>query len=136
MRREKHRFLVPPPRDKRGGSGVAGVAAGDPQRGASEGTTRGDRESGRTKMSITTRGDPRHDLIESGAARGRQAVNLAILKGLREHVAAHAQELRRFEGIHGKFARDRARSIEQTLRILERVARLPADPATDYRGAP
>ena len=27
MSREKHRFLVPPPRDKRGGSGVEGVAA-------------------------------------------------------------------------------------------------------------
>ena len=80
-------------------------------------------------------GDPRRDVIESGAARGRQAVNLAILKGLREHVAEHVRELRRFEGIHGKFARDRARAIEHVLRELERVARLPADPATDYQGA-
>jgi hypothetical protein len=85
-------------------------------------------------MSITTKGDPKHDLIVSGAARGRQAVNLAILKGLREHVAEHVRELRRFEGVHGKFARDRARTIEHVLRTLERVARLPADPATDYVG--
>jgi hypothetical protein len=92
--------------------------------------TRGNLRPPRRKPS----GDPRRDAIESGAARGRQAVNLAILKGLREHVAAHVQELRRFEGIHGKFARDRARSIEHVLRELERVARLPVDPATDYRG--
>ena len=80
-------------------------------------------------------GDSRRDVIASGAARGRQAVNLAILKGLREHVSEHVRELRRFEGIHGKFARDRARTIEHVLRELERVARLPADPATDYQGA-
>ena len=79
-------------------------------------------------------GDPRLDRIESGPAYGRQAVNLAILRGLREHVAEHVRELRRFEGIHGKFARDRARSIEHVLRTLERVARLPADPSTDYQG--
>jgi hypothetical protein len=79
-------------------------------------------------------GDPRRDVIVSGAARGRQAVNLAILKGLRAHVAEHFRELRRFEGVHGKFARDRARTIDHVLRTLERVARLPADPATDYRG--
>ena len=79
-------------------------------------------------------GDPRTDMIESGPLRGRQAVNLAILRGLREHVAEHVRELRRFEGIHGKFARDRARTIEHVLRDLERVARLPADPATDYQG--
>ena len=89
----------------------------------------------REKMSSIHRGAPRRDVIESGPARGRQAVNLAILKGLREHVAEHVRELRRFEGIHGKFARDRARTIEHVLRELERVARLPADPATDYQGA-
>jgi hypothetical protein len=89
----------------------------------------------REKMSSIHRGDSRCDVIESGPARGRQAVNLAILKGLREHVAEHVRELRRFEGIHGKFARDRARTIEHVLRELERVARLPADPATDYQGA-
>lgn len=81
-------------------------------------------------------GDPRRDAIESGPLCGRQAVNLAILKGLREHVAEHVRELRRFEGVHGKFARDRARTIEKVLRELERVARLPVDPATDYRGPP
>lgn len=108
MSREKTEFLLPPPRGKRGGSGVAGVAAGD----------------------------PRLDTIESGGARGRQAVNLAILRGLREHVAEHVRELRRFEGVHGRFARDRARTIEHVLRTLERVARLPVDPATDYRGDP
>jgi hypothetical protein len=58
-----------------------------------------------------------------------------MVKGLREHVAEHVRELRRFEGIHGKFARDRARTIEHVLRELHRVARLPADPLTDYRGA-
>lgn len=78
--------------------------------------------------------DPRHDAIGSGPLRGRQAVTLGMVKAIREHVAEHVRELRRFEGIHGKFARDRARSIEATLRTLERVARLPADPATDYRG--
>lgn len=81
-------------------------------------------------------GDPRLDAIESGPLRGRQAVTLGIVKGLREHVAEHVRELRRFEGIHGKFARDRARSIEHVLRVLEQVARLPADPGTDYRGDP
>ena len=81
-------------------------------------------------------GDPRLDAIESGPHRGRQAVTLAIVHDLREHVAEHVRELRRFEGVHGKFARDRARSIEHVLRTLERVARLPADPATDYRGDP
>ena len=106
MNREKRDFSLPPPRGKRGGSGMAGVASAD----------------------------PRLDVIESGPLRGRQAVNLAILKGLREHVAEHVRELRRFEGVHGKFARDRARTIEHVLRTLERVARLPADPATDYRG--
>lgn len=86
------------------------------------------------KNSPITRADPRLDSIESGPARGRQAVTLAILRGLREHTAEHVRELRRFEGIHGKFARDRARTIEHVLQTLERVARLPVDPATDYRG--
>lgn len=81
-------------------------------------------------------GDPRRDMIESGLYRGRQAVTLAIVHDLRDQVAEHVRELRRFEGVHGKFARDRARSIEHVLRELERVARLPVDPATDYRGAP
>lgn len=85
----------------------------------------------REKMSSIHRGDSRRDVIESGRSRGRQAVNLAILKGLREHVAEHVRELCRFEGIHGKFARDRARTIEHVLRELERVARLPADRPRD-----
>jgi hypothetical protein len=110
MSREKTKFLLPPPRRKRGGSGVAGVAG-------------------------VAGGDPRLDVIEAGPLRGRQAVNLAILRGLREHVAEHVRELRRFEGVHGSFARDRARTIEHVLRELERLARLPVDPATDYRGA-
>lgn len=108
MNRKRRRFLLPPPRGERGGSGQAGVAAGD----------------------------PRLDRIESGQAYGRQAVNLAILRALREHVAEHVRELRRFEGVHGKFARDRARSIHHVLRTLERMAHLPADPATDYQGDP
>ena len=108
MSRERREFLLPLPRGKLDGSGEAGVAAGD----------------------------PRLDRIESGSLRGRRAVNLAILRGLREHAAEHVRELRRFEGIHGKFARDRARTIVHVLRVLERVARLPADPATDYQGDP
>lgn len=79
-------------------------------------------------------GDPRLDMIESGPLRGRQAVTLGMVQALREHVAEHVRELRRFEGVHGKFARDRARTIEHVLGELERVARLPVDPATDYRG--
>jgi hypothetical protein len=106
MSREKHRFLVPPPRDKRGGSGVAGVAAGD----------------------------PRLDVLQSGPLRGRQAVTLGMVKATRQAVAALARELGAVEGLAGKFARDRVRSIEHTLSILERVARLPADPAADYTG--
>lgn len=78
--------------------------------------------------------DPVLDAIESGPLRGRRAVTLGIVKALREDAALLSCDLRTFEGIVGKFSRDRIRSIEHTLRILERVARLPADPATDYRG--
>ena len=49
-------------------------------------------------------------------------------------MAEHVRELGRFDGIHGQFARDRARTITHVLRALERVTRLPADPTTDYRG--
>lgn len=78
--------------------------------------------------------DPRHDAIGSGPLWGRRAVTLGIVKAIREDAALLARDLRQFDGIVGKFARDRARSIEHTLRILERVARLPADAATDYQG--
>ena len=78
--------------------------------------------------------DPVLDAIESGPLRGRRAVTLGIVKALREEAALLSCDMRRFEGIVGKFSRDRIRSIEHTLRILERVARLPADHATDYRG--
>lgn len=106
MSREKSDFLLPPPRSKRGGGAGAGQAGAD----------------------------PRLDTVEVGALRGRQAVTLGLLRAIREHLAEHVRELRRFEGIHGKFARDRARTIDDALRTLERVACLPADPATDYRG--
>ncbi len=108
MSREKHRFWVPPPRDKRGGTGVAGVAAGDPRR----------------------------DVLQWGPLRGRQAVTLGMVKATRQDVAALARELVGIEGLRGRFARERVRSIEHTLRILERVARLPADAATDYGSGP
>ena len=78
---------------------------------------------------------PRHDMIESGSLRGRQAVTLSIVRATRAEVGKLAGDLVRFAGIEGKFARDRVRSIEAALRALERVARLPADPATDYAGA-
>jgi hypothetical protein len=81
-------------------------------------------------------GDPRLDVIESGPLRGRRAVMLGMVKVTRQDVAALARELGGIEGLPGRFARDRVRSIEHTLRILERVARLPADPATDYVGGP
>lgn len=81
-------------------------------------------------------GDPRRDAIESGPLRGRRAVTLGIVKAIREESALLSRQLSRFGGIEGKFARDRARSIEHVLRELERVARLPADPATDYQGPP
>jgi hypothetical protein len=80
-------------------------------------------------------GDPRRDVIESGPLRGRRAVTLGMAQALRQDAAALARDLGAVEGLTGKFARDRVRSIEHTLRILERVARLPVDPATDYRGA-
>lgn len=95
-------------------------------------SNKGDLQPPRRKPS----GDPRLDVIEAGSLRGRQAVTLAIVHDLREHVAEHVRELRRFDGVHGRFARDRARTIEHVLRELERVARLPVDPATDYRGDP
>jgi hypothetical protein len=78
-------------------------------------------------------GDPRLDIIESGPLRGRQAVTLGMVKATRQDVAALARDLG--SGLPGRIALDRVRSIEHTLRILERVARLPADPLTDYRGA-
>jgi hypothetical protein len=76
-------------------------------------------------------GDPRLDLIESGALRGRRAVTLGMVKALREDADLLARELGRIED---KFTRLRLRSIVGTLRILHRVARLPAEPATDYQG--
>lgn len=76
-------------------------------------------------------GDPRLDLIESGPMRGRRAVTLGMVKALREDADLLTRELGRIED---KFIRLRLRSIVGTLRILHRVARLPADPATDYRG--
>jgi hypothetical protein len=79
-------------------------------------------------------GDPRRDVIESGPLRGRRAVTLGMVEALRQDAAALARELVGIEGLRGRFARERVRSIEHTLRNLERVARLPADPATDYAG--
>lgn len=76
-------------------------------------------------------GDPRTGMIESGPLRGRQAVTLGMVKALREDAALLSSDLRR---ITDKFTRLRLRAIVHTLRMLERVARLPADPATDYRG--
>lgn len=78
-------------------------------------------------------GDPRRDVLESGPVRGRQAVTLGMVKALREDAALLSRDL---GGITDKFTRLRLRSIEHTLRNLERVARLPADPATDYQGDP
>lgn len=103
MNRETREFSLPPPAGKRGGSRVAGVAAGDPRR----------------------------DVLESGPLRGRQAVTLGMVKALREDAALLSRDLGH---ITDKFTRLRMRSIVHTLRILDRVARLPADPATDYRG--
>ena len=87
----------------------------------------------RRKSSRT--GDPRCDVIESGPLRGRRAVTLGIVRATRAEVAKLAGDLVHFAGIEGKFARDRVRSIDAALRALDRVARLPADPATDYAGA-
>jgi hypothetical protein len=81
-------------------------------------------------------GDPRRDVIESGPLRGRRAATLGMVRVLRQDAAALARELVGIEGLRGRFARERVRSIEHTLRILERVARLPADAATDYGGGP
>jgi hypothetical protein len=106
MRREKHRFLVPPPRDKSGGCGVAGAAEGDPRR----------------------------DVLQSGPLRGRRAVTLGIVEVLRQDAAALACELVGIEGLWARNARERVGSMEITLLHLERVARLPAHPATDYAG--
>jgi hypothetical protein len=89
---------------------------------------------GETRRMPSRAGDPRCDVIESGSMRGRRAVTLGIVRATRAEVAKLAGDLVRFGGIEGKFARDRARSIEAALGALERVARLPADPATDYAG--
>jgi hypothetical protein len=58
-----------------------------------------------------------------------------MVKALRQDVAALARELVGIEGLRARFARERVGSIELTLRNLALVARLPADPATDYAGA-
>jgi hypothetical protein len=79
-------------------------------------------------------GDPRRDVLQSGPLRGRRAVTLGIVAALRQDAAALARDLVGIDGLRGRFARERVRSIEHTLRNLERVARLPADPATDYTG--
>ncbi len=78
-------------------------------------------------------GDPRRDVLESGPLRGRRAVTLGMVKALREDAALLSRDLGH---ITDKFTRLRLRSIEHTLRNLERVARLPADPTTDYQGDP
>ncbi len=88
----------------------------------------------REKMSSIHRGDPCLDMIESGPLRGRRAATLGMVEALRQDAAALARELVGIEGLRGRLIRERVRSIEHTLRNLERVARLPADPATDYRG--
>lgn len=75
--------------------------------------------------------NPRTDTIESGPLRGRRAVTLGMVKALREDAALLSRDL---GWITDKFTRLRLRSIIHTLRMLERVARLPADPTTDYRG--
>ncbi len=80
-------------------------------------------------------GNPCCDVIESGPLRGRRAVTLGMVEALRQDAAALARDLAAVEGLPGRFARERVESIEHTLRILERVARLPADPETDYRSA-
>jgi hypothetical protein len=80
-------------------------------------------------------GDPRGDVIESGPLRGRRAVTLGMVQALRQDAAALARELVGIEGLRVRFARERVGSIEVTLRNLALVARLPADPATDYVGA-
>jgi len=98
----------------------------DGQKGLSN---KGDLQPPRRKPS----GDPRRDVLESGPLRGRQAVTLGMVKALREDAALLSRDLGR---ITDKFTRLRLRSIEHTLRNLERVARLPADPATDYQGDP
>jgi hypothetical protein len=73
-------------------------------------------------------------MIESGPLRGRRVVTLGMVEATRQDVAALARELVGIEGLRGRSARERVRSIEHTLRILERVARLPADPNADYLG--
>ena len=78
-----------------------------------------------------TTGDPRSDVIEMGPLRGRRAVTLGMVEMARQDAAALAADLLGFEGL-----RDRARLIEQVLGLLERVARLPADPSTDYNATP
>ena len=79
-------------------------------------------------------GDPRRDVIESGPLRGRRAVTLGMVEALRQDAAALARELVGIEGLRARNARERVGSMEITLLHLERVARLPADPATDYTG--
>jgi hypothetical protein len=58
-----------------------------------------------------------------------------MVQALQQDAAALARELVGIEGLRARFARERVGSIQSTLRILERVARLPVDPATDYTGA-
>ncbi len=79
-------------------------------------------------------GDPRRDVLQSGPLRGRRAVTLGIVEVLRQDAAAVARELVGIEGLRARNARERVGSMEITLLHLERVARLPADPATDYAG--
>jgi hypothetical protein len=86
------------------------------------------------RSAASAEGDPRRDVIESGPLRGRRAATLGMVRVLRQDAAALARELVGIEGLRGSFARERVGSIEHTLRILERVARLPADPTTDYTG--
>jgi hypothetical protein len=86
------------------------------------------------RSAASAEGDPRCDVLQSGPLRGRRAVTLGIVGALRQDAAALARELVGIEGLRGRFARERVRSIEHTLRNLEHVARLPADPATDYAG--
>jgi hypothetical protein len=68
------------------------------------------------------------DVLEMGPLRGRREITLQLARTLRGQAKQLAAMLADTD--HKRLAR----SIERTAGTLERLAQLPADPSSDYRG--
>jgi len=69
------------------------------------------------------------DVLEMGPLRGRREITVELTRTLREQAKQLAAMLT--DRDHKRLAR----SLAKTAGTLERLAQLPADPSSDYRGA-